>query len=86
MKIQIYSDLHNEFALFTPPAGDMHDGHLSAAYTNRWNSLLAKVDVWIFGHTHRAIDIELGGSRLISNPRGYPQEFTGFISDFTMEI
>lgn len=67
-------------------AGDKHDGHLSAAYTNRWNSLLAMVDVWIFGHTHRAIDIELGGCRLISNPRGYPQEFTGFISDFTIEI
>ncbi|WP_449441121.1 serine/threonine protein phosphatase [Pseudomonas migulae] len=67
-------------------AGEKHDGHLSAAYTNRWHSLLSMVDVWIFGHTHRAIDIELGGCRLISNPRGYPQEFTGFISDFTMEI
>ena len=67
-------------------AGDKHDGHLSAAYTNRWNALLPMVDVWIFGHTHRAVDTELGGCRLISNPRGYPQEETGFISDFTIEI
>lgn len=67
-------------------AGDKHDGHLSAAYTNRWHSLLSMADVWIFGHTHRAVDIELGGCRLISNPRGYPKEKTGFISDFTIEI
>lgn len=67
-------------------AGDKHDGHLSAAYTNRWNALLPMVDVWIFGHTHRAMDIELNGCRLISNPRGYPKERTGFISDFTIEI
>jgi predicted phosphodiesterase len=67
-------------------AGEKHDGHLSAAYTNRWHSLLPRVDVWIFGHTHRAVDIELSGCRLISNPRGYPEENTGFTSDFTIEI
>jgi len=67
-------------------AGEKHDGHLSAAYTNRWHSLLPMADVWIFGHTHRAIDIELSGCRLISNPRGYPGESTDFISDFTIEI
>jgi predicted phosphodiesterase len=67
-------------------AGDKHDGHLSAAYANQWHSLLPFVDVWIFGHTHRAVDIELDGCRLISNPRGYPREDTGFIPDFTIEI
>ncbi|EUB86989.1 hypothetical protein PMI25_004483 [Pseudomonas sp. GM30] len=67
-------------------AGDKHDGHLNAAYTNRWHSLLPQVDVWIFGHTHRSVDIELDGCRLISNPRGYPREDTGFIPDFTIEI
>lgn len=67
-------------------AGEKHDGHLSAAYSNRWHSLLPLADVWIFGHTHRAVDIELGGCRLISNPRGYPQESTGFVSDFAIEI
>lgn len=67
-------------------AGQKHDGHLNAAYFNRWHSLLGSVDVWIFGHTHHSIDIELGGCRLISNPRGYPREETGFIADFTIEI
>ena len=67
-------------------AGEKHDGHLSAAYSNRWHSLLSMADVWIFGHTHRAVDIELDGCRIISNPRGYPREDTGFISDFTIEV
>ncbi|EJM03529.1 putative phosphoesterase [Pseudomonas sp. GM102] len=66
--------------------GDKHEGDLSAAYTNRWHSLLPQVDVWIFGHTHRAVDVELDGCRFISNPRGYPREDTGFIPDFTIEI
>jgi hypothetical protein len=43
-------------------------------------------DVWIFAHTHRAVDVEIGKGRIISNPRGYPGEDTGFIPDFTIEI
>lgn len=66
--------------------GDKHDDHLSAAYTNNWHTLLEKADLWIFGHTHRSIDINLGGCRVVSNPRGYPREETGFIADFTIEI
>ncbi|MHC8361909.1 metallophosphoesterase [Pseudomonas sp. LS2P72] len=58
--------------------GDKHEGHLSAAYSNRWHELLDKADLWIFGHTHRAIDITLGRCRVVSNPRGYPYEDTGF--------
>ena len=58
--------------------GDKHDGHLSAAYANNWRGLLDKADLWIFGHTHRSIDITVGRCRVISNPRGYPNEKTGF--------
>lgn len=66
--------------------GEKQDGHLSPAYFNRWHSVVPLVDVWIFGHTHRAVDIELGGCRIISNPRGYPEEETGFAPDLTVEI
>lgn len=59
-------------------AGEKLDGHLTAAYTNRWHALLEKADLWIFGHTHRAVDVTLGRCRVISNPRGYPNEQTGF--------
>jgi predicted phosphodiesterase len=70
-----------------PEAGrEKHYDHLSAAYFNSWHALLPSVDVWIFGHTHRAADIELNGCRIISNPLGYPGEETGFTSDLTVEI
>ena len=65
---------------------EKHYDHLSAAYFNRWHSVVPLVDVWIFGHTHRAVDIELGGCRIISNPRGYPGEETGFAPNLTVEI
>jgi predicted phosphodiesterase len=67
-------------------AGDEQDGHVSAAYFNRWHFLVAKADVWIFGHTHRSIDAMFGKCRLISNPRGYPDEQTGFEPHKIVEI
>jgi 3',5'-cyclic AMP phosphodiesterase CpdA len=33
-----------------------------------------RVALWIYGHTHRAADIEVLGTRLVSNPRGYPRD------------
>jgi predicted phosphodiesterase len=33
-----------------------------------------RVALWIFGHTHRVADLELRGTRILSNPRGYPQQ------------
>jgi predicted phosphodiesterase len=32
------------------------------------------VDLWIYGHTHRSADLEIRGTRVLSNPRGYPHE------------
>lgn len=28
-------------------------------------------DLWLHGHIHRAVDYDIGGTRVISNPRGY---------------
>jgi 3',5'-cyclic AMP phosphodiesterase CpdA len=33
-----------------------------------------RVALWIYGHTHRAADLEVNGTRVLSNPRGYPHE------------
>ncbi|MDC6379917.1 metallophosphoesterase family protein [Pseudomonas graminis] len=66
--------------------GDKHDGHLNAAYSNDWPELIAQADFWIFGHTHQAVDTTLSGCRILSNPRGYPGEETGFRADFEIEI
>lgn len=61
--------------------------HLDAAYANRWEDLMAMgVDLWVHGHTHHAVDYEIGGTRVISNPRGYPGEETGFGADFCVEL
>lgn len=65
---------------------EQHYDHLSAAYFNRWHALLPLADVWIFGHTHRAVDTELDGCRIISNPLGYPGEETGFVPNLTVKI
>lgn len=66
--------------------GHEHDGHLSAAYSNHWPQLLAQADYWVFGHTHTAIDTHLHGCRVISNPKGYPGESTGFSPAFVIDL
>ncbi|KPZ12003.1 metallophosphoesterase [Pseudomonas syringae group genomosp. 3] len=66
--------------------GSKHEGHLNAAYTNDWPQLIQQADLWVFGHTHEYIDVELGGCRIVSNPRGYPGESTGFDPFFEIEI
>jgi len=66
--------------------GGKHYGHLNAAYTNDWPRLIEQADLWVFGHTHEFVDVDLGGCRVVSNPRGYPSELTGFNPAFEIEI
>ncbi|MCF5197077.1 metallophosphoesterase [Pseudomonas syringae] len=66
--------------------GGKHEGNLNAAYTNDWPDLIQEADLWIFGHTHEFVDVELAGCRVVSNPRGYPNESTGFDPFFEIEI
>ena len=62
-------------------------GPLDASFANRWDDLLGpSVDFWIHGHTHLAVDYNLAGTRVLSNPRGVPREHTGFIADWMLEI
>lgn len=67
-------------------AGDKHDDHISAAYSNHWPDLISLAHLWIFGHTHHAVDVVLDGCRIISNPRGYPGEETGFNPGLEIEL
>lgn len=67
-------------------SGSGHSGHLSAAYFNRWHQLVDRADFWVFGHTHHSVDRFFGQCRLISNPRGYPAEETGFDPCKILEI
>lgn len=50
--------------------------HLSAAYASDLRDLIIEYqpDLWVHGHIHQAVDYRIGNTRVISNPRGYPDE------------
>lgn len=54
--------------------------HMDAAYANRWDDLMGEhnMALWMHGHTHLPVDYDVAGTRVVSNPRGYPGEDTGF--------
>lgn len=48
---------------------------VTAAYASNLEWLLdGRAAVWIHGHTHQCVEYEIGGTRVISNQRGYPEE------------
>ena len=54
---------------------------LAGAFASDLTDLMGRerAAVWIFGHTHRAADLDVRGTRVVSNPRGYPdQPVAGF--------
>jgi predicted phosphodiesterase len=45
------------------------------------------VDLWIFGHIHRNVDVRVNGTRVVSNQRGYPGEpVSGFDPGLVIEV
>jgi hypothetical protein len=53
-----------------------HTDFASAFYSDL-PKLMSKTDLWVYGHTHSNLDIEINDTRLISNQRGYPNERIG---------
>lgn len=49
---------------------------LSAAYASHLDDLItdSQVTLWIHGHTHHSWDYKIDSTRIICNPRGYPDE------------
>lgn len=54
---------------------------LSPAYGSDLQSLMGRCALWIHGHTHYGVDFEVASpdgagiaTRVLSNPRGYPDE------------
>lgn len=58
------------------------------AYASDLESLMGPaVDAWIFGHTHFAFDERINGTRVVSNPRGYPGEWVKkFAPGITIDV
>lgn len=50
---------------------------LNPYFTVDMSEYNGKVDAWLFGHTHDAYDINIGGTRYVCNPHGYAYEFNG---------
>jgi Icc-related predicted phosphoesterase len=61
--------------------------HLDASYANPWDALMGNsITLWLHGHTHHAVDYQIKGTRIVSNPRGYPGETTGFDCELLVEV
>lgn len=66
---------------------------VSAGFVNHLPELVrAPVSLWIHGHTHTPFDYTVNGTRVVCNPRGYPDRRTGrlenpqFAWDMVIEI
>jgi Icc-related predicted phosphoesterase len=62
---------------------------VSAAYASPLDSMIAERQprVWLHGHTHTACNYEIGSTRVVCNPRGYPGESgNGFNNLLLIEI
>jgi len=60
---------------------------VSAAFASDLEWMLdGRAALWIHGHTHFSCDYTIGGTRVISNQRGYPGEESGFDPAFVVEV
>ncbi len=61
--------------------------HLDAAFANAWDDMMGDhVALWVHGHSHTAADYQIEGTRVVCNPRGYPDEETGFDPFCVIEV
>ena len=62
---------------------------LSAAYASHLDDFIinSEVNLWIHGHIHDSIDYKIGNTRIVCNPRGYPDELNPkFDRNFIVEV
>jgi len=64
---------------------------LSPAYASDLSRLLGRSKLWIHGHIHDSVDYMAGTTRVVCNPRGYPDSKgnllnSGFRPDLLVEV
>jgi hypothetical protein len=75
-----------------PPHGPIADPvhwALAGAFVSDLTALMGaeRVAVWVHGHTHRRVDVTVRGTRVVSNPRGYPHApVAGFDPRLVLEL
>ncbi len=52
------------------------DSPINTAFYSNLEDIIAHhdIDLWVYGHTHSNLDMELYGTRIVSNQPGYPGE------------
>ena len=67
-----FSPTHQSIA----PYWRMHGGVVNEYFSNNMTYMIEEFqpDVWIHGHTHDTFDYMIGKTRILCNPRGYPEE------------
>ena len=55
-------------------------------FTNLEKIIIDPIILWGYGHLHKKAEMIINGVRVISNPRGYPGEKTGFDPNFYIEF
>lgn len=63
--------------LFTNVFQAKYEGsYFSTFFASKMDNLYPYINTWIYGHTHKGLDLNLGGKypRFISNPMGYPND------------
>ncbi|MDI7863701.1 metallophosphoesterase [Rhizobiaceae bacterium n13] len=61
---------------------------LSACYASDLEDLIVERHpaLWVHGHVHNRVDCRIAETRVIANPRGYPEERTAFDPQLVIEI
>jgi hypothetical protein len=75
---------------FAPHAGSIAPGFIdhpaNPGFIVPLPELMGRSSLWMHGHTHTAFDYSVEGTRVVSNPRGYPDEKTRFAADRIIEL
>lgn len=74
-----------------PPRFANTNDLLCASYASDLTRVMGKAGLWIHGHMHHSVDYSVDGTRVVTNPRGYPHKNGGmenaaFQPNFIVEI
>ncbi len=57
---------------------DDRDDALACAYASPLEDVVAAsgAALWVHGHVHESVDYQVGGTRVVANARGYPEQYS----------
>ncbi|SOB78092.1 Predicted phosphoesterase [Marinobacter sp. LV10R510-11A] len=61
---------------------------LSPAFASDLRALMGKMNLWVHGHVHEPVDLQVAGTRILANPGAYPKEYDPplFVADRIVEV